>query len=82
MFKKQSRGQIQIGAVGVVVGLIASVGAPFLWAGDIKAKDAVQDVKILTLEETTKETKDNIKEVNKKIDALLWKNGINPEKIK
>ena len=64
------------------MGLVASIGVPFVWGGKIQSKNDVQDVKIETLEVVTTETRQDIKELNKKIDALLWKEGINPEKLK
>ena len=77
-----NKGQLQIGLLAGVMGLIASIGVPFVWGGKIQSKNDVQDVKIETLETTTAETRQDIKELNKKIDALLWKEGINPEKLK
>lgn len=79
---KTTRGQVTVAAIGTIMALLASVGAPFIWAGNLKATNAVQDTEIENLKETVRETKDNLRELNKKLDALLINNGINPDKLK
>lgn len=77
-----TKGQIQIGLLLSGFALLASIAAPILYVGNIKETNAVQDNKLTTLEANYKEIKDDNKSINKKIDALLWKQGINPENIK
>ncbi|KKR67203.1 MAG: hypothetical protein UU10_C0051G0001, partial [Parcubacteria group bacterium GW2011_GWF1_40_6] len=33
------QGQITIQTISVIAALIASIGAPFIWAGDLKSKN-------------------------------------------
>ena len=77
-----NKGQIQLGILGTIVALIAGIGTPFIWGGNIKAVNDVQNVKIQTLEQSTAETRGELKELNKKLNALLIKSGIDPDKIK
>lgn len=60
-----SRGQIALGTIGIIASLIAGVGAPFIYFGKIVAVNDVQSVQIITLQETAKDTRDEIKEIKK-----------------
>jgi len=77
-----NKSQIQIGLITGVFALIASVAAPILWVGNIKETAAVQENKITTLERNYNELRGDYKTLDAKINALLLKNNINPEKIK
>ena len=77
-----NKSQIQIGLITGVFALIASVAAPILWVGNIKETAAVQENKITTLERNYNELRGDYKTLDAKINALLLKNNINPDKIK
>lgn len=81
MPNKMNRGQIQIAMVTGIFGLVAAVGVPIFWVSELKATNTVQDNRIVAVEEIIKETKQDIKELNKKIDALLWRSGIDPNNL-
>ena len=76
------KGQLQLGLITGVFALIASVAAPILWVGNIKETAAVQENKITTLERNYNELRGDYKTLDAKINALLLKNNINPDKIK
>lgn len=81
----KNKGQLQIGVLAGVISLVASIGVPFVWVGNVKgeieSKNNVQDVQITTLQATTQETREDIKEIRRGLNALLLKEGINPDKL-
>ena len=81
----QNKG-FQVGALAGILGLIASVGVPFLWVGNVKSDiekvNVEQGKDIGQLQKDREEMKDDLKELRKGVNALLIKNGINPEKLK
>ena len=83
------KGQIQIGLLVSGFALLASIAAPILWVSDIKETNAVQENRLANSEKKFEEIKTEIKEIrsenkllNDKIDALLWRQGIDPKTIK
>lgn len=72
---------LSIGAVTGIASMCASIAAPILWVGGIKEVNAVQDVRIQSVEARQIEFNENIKELNAKLNALLIANGINPDRI-
>lgn len=75
-------GQISALALTGIFGLISSIAVPIFWVSDIRAINTVQDNNIKTLQDEKAEMKADIKELRRGMDALLIKNGINPDKIK
>lgn len=80
--------QVNPHLISAVIG-ICSVGASFvgptLYISDIKETsntvNAVQDVRISNVEKSQIEVKQEVRDLNRKIDALLWKEGINPNNL-
>lgn len=73
---------LPIATVAGIMALIGSIVAPTLWFGDIKQVNAVQDVRISTIEVEHKENREDFRLLNAKVDALLINSGINPAKVK
>ena len=71
---------MQIGTLGIIIGLIGAIGVPFLYVGGIKETNAVQANQITTLQENYTELRMEIKDMridtNKRLDALLQERGI------
>ncbi len=80
------RGSVQVATLAGILGLIASVGVPFLWVGNVKGDiekvNLSQGKDIEQLQRDRDETKGDIRELKKGMTALLIANGINPEKLK
>lgn len=72
-FKK---GQFQIGALAMTMGLIGSIGVPFIWGGNIQAKNDVQDVQIAALEKNQEEIRANVEYIRRAVEAMSVKQGI------
>ena len=77
-----NKGQIPISVLLSIAAFIGAIIAPTLYVGGIKEVNAVQDVRILTIEKTSEEIKTDVKEIRQGMNALLLKNGINPDKLK
>lgn len=75
------KGQIAITTLTGVGALIAAIAAPVLWVGGIKEVNAVQDVQIQNLITQQAKIEASYQQLNNKIDALLLRNGIDPEKV-
>ena len=61
-----NKGQVQIGMIAAIISAIAGIGAPFIWAGDIKATNKVQDREIEHLsEQQTRDRKEFLEALNK-----------------
>lgn len=73
--------EINIGVLASVISLLASVAAPILYVGSIKEVNATQQLQINQNKDDIKENDSDIKNLNAKIDALLWRNGIDPNKV-
>jgi len=80
-----SRGQITVQVLLGIAALIGAIAAPVVWTNDIQAAsekaDAVQDVKLATLQENYNDLKSDNKVLNQKIDILLMRAGVDPTKI-
>ena len=61
--------------------LIGSVVAPTMYVGDIKADNKVQASEILALQGNYEKLEKKIDNQNDKLNALLIKAGVNPDKI-
>ena len=83
---KTNKGQLQVAALAGILGLIASVGVPFLWVGNVKSDiekvNIEQGKAIGQLQKDSEEMKTDLKEIRKGMNALLISNGINPNKLK
>jgi len=62
--------------------LIGSVIAPTLYVGGIKETNAVQASEIITLQKNYERLETKIDAQNEKLNAILIKIGVNPDKIK
>ena len=71
-----NKGQIQIGMAAGIMGLIASVGVPFIWGGNVKAKNDVQDAQIVVLEKNQDEIKENVEYIRRLVEQMSIKQGI------
>lgn len=70
--------------IGIIVGLCSVAGsivAPTVYMGNIKENVATQNVRLTAVEASEVTSRQDISDLNKKIDALLWKQGINPQSI-
>ena len=71
---------MQIGTLGIIIGLIGAIGVPFLYVGEIKETNAVQAEQITTLQgnyiDLRKEIQDMRADTTKRLDALLLERGI------
>lgn len=74
------KSNMQIGTLGIIIGLIGAIGVPFIYVGGIKEINAVQANQISTLESNYNELRTEIKDMradtNKRLDALLQDRGI------
>ena len=73
---------MNISTLGIILGLIGGIGVPFIYIGNIKAVNEVQDVRIGSIEQQHIDNKEDFRILSAKVDALLIKEGINPSKIK
>lgn len=69
------------GIISAALGIISSIAAPILWVGGIKEVQATQGAQIVELQTFKAGTEKDIKLMSKKIDLLLYKNGIDPSVI-
>ena len=66
-----NKGQLQIGMIAAIISAIAGIGAPFIWAGDIKATNKVQDREIEHLSEQQNQSrKEFLDALNKLVDKI------------
>lgn len=77
----KNRGQIAVASLLSISALVGSVAAPILWLSQLKEVNAVQDVKIANIQAEQTRIEDEYTQLNNKIDALLIRNGIDPERI-
>lgn len=64
------------------VGICGSLATPMIWGSKINEVNAVQDEKIYVIQSNYSEIRNDVKELDRKINALLVNNGINPDKLK
>ena len=68
--KVNMQGQITIQTISVIAALIASIGAPFIWAGDLKSKNDVQDVRLGVMEKNQEEIKTNVEYIRRTLEEM------------
>ena len=80
------KGQIQISLLTGIVILMGSIATPILWITNINQATAVEQVRqdgdIKQLQNNYNELKTSNELISKKVDKLLWKQGIDPTSIK
>ena len=82
VYLPRSKGQIAVQSLAVVAGVLSAVAVPIIWGGKVDAANQVQDVKITNIETQQGDLKSDVRDMNKKLDALLIANGIQPDKLK
>ncbi len=74
-----------LASIATAFAICGSVATPIIWGGKVDAVNAVQDQKIDNVSQSLKDfiinNNKNIDQMNKKINALLWKSGINPNTL-
>lgn len=85
---KYIKGAISISVASATVGSLIVLATPIFFFANMKETNAIQDLRIATLEEDKREMKGDIKEIaqrqveaNQKLDALLLKQGLNPTAV-
>ena len=76
------KGQINLSLLTGIAAFIAAIAAPIIWVGDIKQVNAVQDNRLGTVETNYMRLEGKLDMQSEKINALLVKQGINPDKLK
>ncbi len=83
---KDKTSQIQIGLMTGIIILMGSVATPILWITNINQSFAIQQTKqasdIQQLQQNYADLKADNKLISQKVDALLWRAGIDPAKIR
>ncbi len=77
----KNKGQIAIHSLLSIAALLSAVGVPIFWASGLQATNTIQDNDISSLKTANADLKDDVKELRKGMNALLLKNGINPEAL-
>lgn len=64
------KGQITIQTILLVAALVSSVGAPFIWMGNVMSKNNVQDVQISAIEKNQEEIKNNVEYIRRTLEEM------------
>ena len=75
-------GSISLANIATAAAVCGSLATPVIWGGQVNAVNDVQNEKIINVQKQADKTDQSIVGMNKKIDALLWKSGINPNDLK
>lgn len=74
-----------LATVATGIAICGSIATPVIWGGHVDSVNAVQDQRISSISNTLQQfistNNSNLDLMNNKINALLWKSGINPNTL-